>query len=229
MAAGKLTPFYIGLGVVAVGGAVWIASSMKGPGMPALDTSARPPVSAGPRGVVFGSDSAPVELLELSDFECPWCARYAILQMPDIKQRLVPGGRVRVRFIHYPLAMHRKGPMAHLAAACANEQGRFWQMHDLIFENQQEWVAGNTARFMRQYAERAGLDLSRYDSCVDEQRAWGQVLADKALGDSIAPGAGTPTFFLNGRLLSDAPSYDQLRRLVDSLAPVAAAVAPATR
>jgi len=222
MAAGKLTPFYIALGVLAVAGAIFIAREMKGPGMPVLDIDARAPVSVGQRGVVFGSDSAPVELLEMSDFECPWCARYAVLQMPDIKQRLVPTGRLRVRFVHFPLAMHRKGPMAHLAAACANEQGRFWQMHDVIFENQQEWITGNTARLMRDYAQRIGLDLARYDSCVDEQRAWGQVLADKALGDSLSPGAGTPTFFLNGRLLSGSPTYDDLRRLIDSLAPLPA-------
>jgi protein-disulfide isomerase len=231
MAAGKMTPFYIALGAAAVLGGVLIMRAARGPRTPTLTLTPGVPVAAGPRGVVFGSDSAPVELIEFGDFECGWCARYAVLQMPDIKQRLVPAGKLRVRFLHFPLEGHTRAPLAHLAAACANEQGRFWQMHDVLYENQDEWIrAGNPARTYEGYAERIGLDIPRYRSCVSEQRAWGQVLNDKSLGDSLGVG-GTPTFFINGRLFDEdgGLTYDRLRVIVDSLAAASAPAAPATR
>ena len=91
-------------------------------------------------------------------------------------------------------------------------------MQDLIHQNQEEWVSsGRFERLIDGYADRAGLDRARYQSCVRERRTWGQVLADKALGDSIGIN-GTPTFFVNGRRLKDTPTVDQLVRIVDSIA-----------
>ncbi len=232
MAAGKsLTPFYVALGVAAVAGGAFIVRSMMAPSRPPLTLETVAPLATGPRGVVMGTDSAPVEIMEFADFECPACARYAVLQMPDIKQRLVASGRVRVRFVHFPLQGHTRSPMAHLAAACAGAQGRFWDMHDVLFANQEEWVLHRRPESVIEgYADRLGLDRARYDTCVSERAVWGDVLADKALGDSLGVNA-TPTLYLNGRPLADVPSYDQLRRLVDSLAPLPAAApaAPARR
>ncbi len=220
MATGRsLTPFYAGLALVAVAGGLIIARS-SGPRLPPLTTDTVAPLASGPRGVVLGPDSARVEIMEFSDFECPWCARFAVLQMPDVRQRLLPTGRVRWRFVNFPLQGHTKSPYAHLAAACANEQGRFWEMHDLIYQNQEDWVSsGRFERMIDGYAERAGVDKSLYQSCIRQRRTWGQVLADKALGDSIGLSRGTPTFFVNGRMLNDTPSVDQLVRIVDSIAP----------
>lgn len=228
MAEGRsLTPFYVVLAVLAIGGgALVLRSTLMKPLPPLSLETAGLPLSTGPRGVTIGSDSAPVELMEFSDFECPWCARYAVLQMPDIKQRLIPDGRLRVRFVHYPLNGHQKSPFAHLAAACGHEQGRFWEMHDLIFENQEEWYrAENPDRFLTGYAERAGLDMDRYRSCVSERRMWNQVLADKALGDSLGI-SGTPTFYVNGRPIEGTASADQIAAMVDSIAPRTPAAAP---
>lgn len=230
MAAGKMTPFYIALGAAAVLGGILIARQAGGRSAPQLRLDAAIPVTPGPRGVVLGSDSAPVEMVEFADFECPACGRYFLLNMSDIKQRLVATGRLRLRFIHFPLPIHPRAPLAHLAAACANEQGpqRFWSMHDLLYESQEEWTHGrNPERIFATLAERAQLDMSRYDSCISEQRAWGQVLNDKALGDSLGVG-GTPTFLINGREFNEALNYDRVRQIVDSIAPPAAP-APARR
>jgi len=219
MAAGRsLTPFYAGLALVAVAGGLVIARA-SGQRQPPLTSNTVAPLATGPRGVVVGPDSARIEIMEFSDFECPWCARFAVLQMPDVRQRLLSTGRVRWRFVNFPLEGHTKSPYAHLAAACANEQGRFWEMHDLIYQNQEDWVtSGNLEKTIDGYADRAGLDKARYRSCVQERRTWGQVLADKALGDSLGL-TGTPTFFLNGRELPDRPAItvDRLIYLVDSL------------
>jgi protein-disulfide isomerase len=218
MAAGRpLTPFYVTLAAIAIVGGVLIARSAMTREAP-LTADTVVPLASGPRGVVLGSDSAPVELMEFSDFECPWCARYAVLQMPDIRQRIVPTGRLRVRFVHFPLSIHKKSPYAHLAAACANEQGRFWDLTDLIFANQEDWVeSANPASVLEGYAQRLGLDMDRYRSCVRERRPWGQVMADKHLGDSLGITA-TPTFFINGRELAGAPTADRVLQIVDSVA-----------
>jgi protein-disulfide isomerase len=227
MAAGRsLTPFYAALAMIVVAGAFLISRSTgRRGGLSLSPTAAMPPI-AGPRGVAMGSDSAPIEVAEYSDFECPYCARFAVLQLPDIEQRLIATGRVRWRFMHFPLDGHEKSPQAHLAAACGNEQGKFWLMHDAIYQGQADWASDRRpGRVLRDIAQRVGLDLGRYDSCVREQRAWNSVLADRRLGDSLGVGA-TPTIFINGHRLQDVPTFDELRHLVDSIAPQAGTVPP---
>lgn len=229
--AGSMKPFYLAMGGIALAGAailIWQAAGGGGRVTRPSLTGALPLLAAGPRGVTIGSDSAPVEITEFADFECPACARYAILTLSDIKSRLVPTGRVRLRFVHFPLDMHPSAPMAHLAAACANEQGRFWDMHDLIYDTQSEWARDRRPeRPLRNQAERLSLDMGRYDSCMREQRAWPQVLADKALGDSLGIN-GTPTLAVNGRLLAGTPtSLRAWTALIDSAAAQAAQAAPA--
>jgi protein-disulfide isomerase len=231
MAGKSLTPFYVGLGVLAIAGAAFIVRS-SGSRQPPLTAETTAPLVAGPRGVTMGSDSAPVEVMEFADFECPWCGQFAQVQMPDVRQRLVNTGKVRWRFVNYPLSGHTKSPYAHLAAACANEQGRFWEMAELIYANQEDWVSSSDPlKRLAEYATRAGIDRARYDSCVKERRAWGRVVADKALGDSLGVGgSGTPTFFIDGRQWPgrSSPTVDQLLAVADSLAArKAGAAAPA--
>ena len=213
----SLTPFYVVFGVVAAGGVLLIArGAMQSD--PPLNLQTIAPVSTGPRGITIGADSAPVEVIEFSDFQCPFCAQFATLSMPDIQQRLLATGKVRWRFVHYPMEMHPNAPQAHLAGACANEQGRFWEMHDVIYQYQSQWSESrNPQNQMEDYARRIGLDMERYESCVSERRTWGQVVAEKAWGDSLRVG-GTPTFFVNGRQLPDVPSVDRLVAMADSIA-----------
>lgn len=219
----SLKPFYVMFAVILVaGGAFMVRTATSRPEPLSIDAVL--PLALGPRGITIGPDSAPVEILEFADFECPYCADFASVQMPDIRQRLLSGGKVRWRFLHFPLNGHAQSPFAHLAAACANEQGRFWEMHDAIYQNQQTWVASrNPLSAMESYAERVGLDRGRYASCISERRAWSQVLSDKSLGDSLHVG-GTPTFFINGQQWTGRtnPTADQLITITDSLAARAA-------
>jgi protein-disulfide isomerase len=222
----SMKPFYVALGVIAAVGGALIVSRLGGGSRAPLTTTAAAPLPSGPRGIVLGSETALVEVTEFSDFECPYCARFAVIQMPDVRQRLIEAGRVRWRFVHYPLAMHARAPEAHLAAACAARQNRFWDLKQVLFQNQDEWVASRRpAQVIAQYAERAGLDMASYRRCVDEREAWGEVLADKALGDSLGV-SGTPTFYINGRYWTSSNySADAIRRTVDSI--YAAAASPA--
>ena len=224
MAGKPMTPFYVGLAVVAIAGGAFIWRSVAAKQQPPLTTETLAPLATGPRGVVMGPDSAPVEILEFSDFECPFCGQYATIQMPDVRQRLMPTGKVRWRFMHFPLQGHTKSPYAHLAAACANQQGKFWDMHDAIYAHQEQWATErNPLSSLASYAQQAGLDMTAYNSCVENRSAWGRVLADKAMGDSLGIN-GTPTFFINGHMWrgNSSPTADQLIAIVDSLTGAAA-------
>lgn len=217
---GSLKPLYIVLGVIVVVGAALIVRQMLGGGSSArlalTPAPGGPPIPVGPRGVVLGSDTAKVEITEFADFECPWCARFAVMSFPDLERSLVETGKARWRFVNYPLEGHTDSPPAHLAAACANQQGRFWQMMGQIYNNQADWVgSSDIPKKLRPLAQGAGLDMARYDDCMKNQTAWPQVQADHAFGDSIGVNS-TPTFMINGRVLPDIPTEDQFVRMVDS-------------
>jgi len=231
-----LRTFYIALGIIAVLGVFLIVRQANDRGRSVTETYQNAPVTPvrpGALGNTLGSDSAPVEIVEFADFECPACARFAILDMPYVRDRLISTGRLKWRFMDFPLQGHTNSPPAHLAAACAGEQGRFFEMMDAILNRQNDWVSERRPeRLLRGYAQGLRLDLSGYDSCMETRRAQPQVDADYAEGERLGVNQ-TPTFFVNGRMWPDLLGYDQIRAIVDSLAPVAgrpaAPAAPARR
>jgi len=224
----SLKPFYLLLGAIAVVGAVLIAVFGGGPAMPEVEASSdcqNLPAGAQAKGVALGPDSAKVQIDEYSDFECPWCARFAILTEPDIRQRLIPTGRVRWRYMNFPLDGHPDSPAAHLVAACAAEQGKFWEMHDLLYMNQNDWASQkNPMRLFLRYANRIGLNTDSLRECVKAKRPWAGIQAEKCEGIRLGVG-GTPTFFVNGAKLPDntIPAYDDFARIVDSITAATAA------
>lgn len=230
MAPGRpMKAFYLTLGIIAVLGVLGIAwqAGVFAPRRSVTETLASVPVApmAGvvATGHVLGSDSAPVEIVEFADFECPSCARFAILEWPEVQQRLLPTGRLRWRFMDFPLQGHTASPPAHLAAGCAGEQGRFFEMMDAIFNRQNEWASErNPGRKIRDYAKQLGLDLPRFDACVETAHAKPGVDADYAEGERLGVNA-TPTFFVNGREWPGILNYDQIQAIVDSLAPAGGA------
>lgn len=214
--------FWIALGVVAllgIAGLSWMASRPKtqvtrlDPNLPAMKAE----------GYVLGSATAPVEVVEFADFECPACGQFATLTEPDVRTRLVNTGQVRMRFIDYPLPMHRNTWDASLAAACANDQGKFWEMHDAIFANQDRWNTEATSRPRGPIAELAkgvGLDMAKYESCMDADTHRAKIQSHLAEAEKRQIGS-TPTFVFNGLVVPGAIPYDRFKQLVDS-APKAA-------
>lgn len=219
-----LRSFYFALGIIAVLGTFLIVRQANDRGRSVTETYRNAPVTPvrpGALGSTLGSDSAPVEIVEFADFECPACAHFAILQFPYVQERLVSTGRLKWRFMHFPLQGHTNSPAAHLAAACAGEQGRFFEMLGAIFYRQNDWVSERRPeRLLRRYAQDLGLDLPRYESCMETRRAQPQVDAEYAEGERLGVNA-TPTFFVNGRMWPTVLDYDQIRAIVDSLAPAA--------
>jgi protein-disulfide isomerase len=208
--------FYVLLALVAVagGGAMWYSSHRT----PAPPPAAAPVVAAtdGFRGYTLGVESAPVEVTEYSDFECPFCASFATVQMPVIREQLIAAGKLRWRYRDFPLPTHRYSRYAALAAQCAGEQGKFWEMHDQLFEHH-EWAqtGKNPRSLFRDLARAAGVDLDKYDACVDGQRYAGRIEASVQEGEAAGV-RGTPSFFVNGRPFERSTS-DDFKALVDSL------------
>jgi protein-disulfide isomerase len=210
--------FYLLLvGVALVGGGVlWYGSQQRA-------STAAPngpvPVAAtdGFRGYTLGSDSAPIEITEYSDFECPFCASFATVQMPVIREQLIATGKVRWRFRDFPLPTHAYSRSAALAAQCAGEQGKFWEMHDQLFANHQWAQTGKNPRgVFREFARSVGLDLDKYDACVDGQRYAGRIQASVQEGEARGV-KGTPSFYVNGRPYQGRSASDDFKALVDSL------------
>jgi len=209
--------FYLLLVAVAFigGGVLWFGSRRQA----APPATAPIPIAAadGFHGFTLGSDSAKVEVTEYSDFECPFCASFATVQMPVIRQQLITTGKVRWRYRDFPLPVHQYSRYAALAAQCAGEQGKFWEMHDQLFSNHQWAQTGkNPASLFRDFARTIGLDVDKYDACVDGQRYAGRIRASVQEGEALGV-RGTPSFFVGGQMFQGRATSDDFKALVDSL------------
>jgi protein-disulfide isomerase len=162
---------------------------------------------------VRGDPGAPVTLEEFGDFQCPSCAT-----VTDVIGKLEQdyGRRLRVVFRHYPLAMHSHAIEAALAAEAAGLQGRFWEMHDLLYKNQAVWSNASDVRtFFNMYARSLGLDAERFakDSNSDEVKA--RIFWEGQQGVSRGV-KNTPTLFINDRELGHPFSPEHLRVEIDA-------------
>jgi protein-disulfide isomerase len=173
-----------------------------------------------PQPYIRGDTNAPVRILEFADFECPSCARFALITEPDVRTRIVDAGRASLAYYDLPLPQHLHSYPASHAAACADEQGRFWEMHDRIYETQDSWSTGRTNNprsIFRDLARSLGLNMSQWEQCYDSQKYQRRIDANHA--ESIRQGINsTPSFVVNGRVIRGAASFDQLNRAVTEAA-----------
>ena len=207
--------FGVILGGVAVVGVAVLGYVMARPAKTmTLDPATLPAVAAA--GILKGNPDAPVQVLEFADFECPGCGYYASVTGPDVMKRLVETGEVSFRFFDFPLDIHANALPAHNAGHCANEQGKFWEMHDLIFAGQFEWntqATKNPKKLFQGYAQSAGLDVAKWEECYDSERMLPQILANRREGERLRV-QYTPTFIIGGRMVSGSIPYDQFRAYV---------------
>ena len=217
--------FYLLLGAVAVVAAVLIWQASRPSSASAPDATDAPAVAitaadSAFRGYVLGSDSAPVEVVEYADYECPFCAQFGAVQFPDVRRQLIETGRVRWRFRDFPLPLHRWGRMAALTVACASEQGKAWEAMDALFQRHADWAqrGGDPSGLFQQRMRDIGLDMNGYRACMDAKRYAGRIEASRQEGLARSV-QGTPTFFVNGRLheFRRGPTSDDFLALVDSL------------
>lgn len=172
----------------------------------------------------LGSKDAPVTVVEFSDFQCPFCRRYWRDIIPRLKEEYINTGRVRFVYRDFPLSnIHPGAEPAALAAECADDQGKFWEMHDKIFLEQDKRATRpdkmDTVSFtevdLEVWGAEIGLNADEYNRCRAERRYAAEVAKD--LSDGSAAGVnGTPGTFVNDRFINGAVPYDQLRGAIEA-------------
>lgn len=160
---------------------------------------------------VKGDSDAPVTIVEFSDFQCPFCSRFYTGALGDIEKNYIETGKVKLVYRDFPLSIHPDAQKAAEAAECAKDQGKFWEMHDELFENQ----ASLSVASLKQYASKIGLDEDDFSECLDSGEKASEVQAD--FSDGTANGvSGTPTFFVNGQKLVGAQPYSEFEAAIEA-------------
>ena len=144
---------------------------------------------------IYGNERAPVTIIVFADFECPHCRAEA----PKLRQTVDQfRGRARLIFKHFPLSSHPRAKQAAIATEAAKQQGKFWEMHDIVFENQTALEDEDIVR----YAQDIGLDMGKFRAAYESKLGRDQVESDRALGEKLEI-TGTPAVFINGRYFND--------------------------
>jgi protein-disulfide isomerase len=154
-----------------------------------------------------GPDNAPVEIIEFSDFQCPYC-----LQAKATVDAVLAtyGDRIRFVYRHYPLPNHPDARPAAEASMCAAEQGQFWPFHDHLFANSNDL----SAEGLKRHAATLGLNVAVFNACFDSRKYSDVVDEDMAAANEIGV-TGTPAFFINGRPLGGAQPFEAFERIIE--------------
>ena len=181
-----------------------------------------------PTPYILGNPKATVVVEEFADFECPSCGRYATITEPDVRKNLISTGVIYYKFYDFPLPMHKNSQVASMAAACADEQGKFWEMHDQLFSSQDQWglspateteVTDDVKPLFLSFAKTVGLNTAQWEQCFDAKKYQSRINANA--GEAVRRNVdATPTFYINGMKVSGGMSYDQMKHLVDSVSKV---------
>jgi len=158
-----------------------------------------------------GEEDAPVTMIEFSDFQCPFSARHFQQVFPQIEKEYIAAGKVKYYFRNFPLSIHQYAQKAAEAARCADEQGRFWEYHDKLFANQQAISPEN----LKEWAKELGLDMAKFSDCLDSGRFEQAVKGDFADGQ-LAGVRGTPSFFINGRMVVGAKPFESFQEVIEA-------------
>lgn len=205
--------FYLVLGGLLLAGvaALYMARDGGGGGGEPQPVTASS-VEADPEaGVALGPADAPITFKEFVDYQCPHCAQFASLTGKMIRQNFVRTDSARWILYDFPLGTFPNSVPAALAARCAGEQDRYWEMEEILFGRQQEWGnERNPRRTFVEYAERVGLDTDSFRECLEEQRHLDQVMASRRYGQQLGVNS-TPTIIADETTLSARElSYESL-------------------
>jgi protein-disulfide isomerase len=165
-------------------------------------------VAVEPSDPTTGNKSAPITLIEFADFQCPYCGRVA----PTIKKvQATYGDKIRLVWKDFPLTqIHPQAFKAGEAAHCAGDQGKYWEYHDRLFENQQSLMPDD----LKKHASALGLDASTFAACLDTSKYGERVRDGVAQGTRLGVNS-TPMFYVNGRILSGAQPYENFVAVID--------------
>ena len=190
-----------------------VAAATTTTGVSGLDdsTSAR-----ADRGRIRGAQTAPVWLVEISDFQCPFCKQWHDETFAKIDQEYVKTGKVRMAYLNFPLTrIHKNAQAAAEAAMCAGVQGKFWELHNSLFQTQARWAESQKPIVLFDSLARAGgVELKAWDTCMASHATAKLIEADRERS-SKAGVESTPTFFVGDRALAGAYPVDTFRVAIE--------------
>jgi protein-disulfide isomerase len=167
-----------------------------------------PRVTVEAKGPSRGPDGAKVTIVEFSDFECPFCSK-AEDSVSQVMEQYA--GKVKLVFRHFPLSFHPNAAKAAEASLCAEDQGKFWEMHKVLFANQQKLGVED----LKAHAQSVGLDAAKFTACLEGGAKKAVVDADQKAGAEVGV-TGTPAFFINGKMLSGALPAAEFKKIIDA-------------
>ena len=165
-----------------------------------------------------GSPKAPITVYEMSDFQCPYCRSFALETFPALEKEYVTKGKVRWVFVNFPLtSIHANAVAAAGTALCAARQGAFWPVHDLLYAHQAVWAPlKEPGPFFLTLADSAGISKPKLLECVKSPRTETEIRYE-AEGATRAGAASTPSFYIEGGLLTGAQPLPVFRQVLDSI------------
>ena len=158
--------------------------------------------------------SGKVELVEFSDFQCPFCQRFYNDAYQQIKTKYIDTNKVKFTYRHYPLSFHQNAQKAGEASECANDQNKFFEYHDLLFENSDADGAGLNTADLKKYAVNLGLDTAKFNACLDNGAKEEIVKKDFAEGQRLGVN-GTPTVYVNGKPVIGAQPFSVFQEAIE--------------
>jgi len=160
----------------------------------------------------LGDEDAPVVMIEWSDYECPFCARFYTQTLSQIKSEYIDTGKVKLVYRDFPLGFHQQAEPAAIAANCAGEQGKYFEYHDKIFEN--GGAAGKSSADYKQWAQELKLNTAQWEKCLSDPAQRQEIQKDLADGSSAGV-TGTPGFVINGKLVSGAQPFSVFQQIIE--------------
>ncbi len=173
------------------------------------------------RARIEGDSTAPVRMVEISDFQCPFCKQYYDQTYARIDSAYIETGKVQYLWISFPNPNHVHSWPAIEASFCAGAVGKFWPMHDLLFQHQEEWANSDTPMtFFEKYAHQLGIDAESYGTCLEEDRPAPLQVRDLTSVTRVGVN-GTPFFIIGDSIsLEGAAPFDKFKEVIDSLVAV---------
>jgi protein-disulfide isomerase len=191
--------------------------SVKSLGILNLSQSLTPSITENGSIKVMGKEDAPITITEYSDFQCPLCKKYFDDTFSTIVEQYVNTGKVKYVFKHFPLNIHPEATPASIASECALEQDKFWEMHDQLFMNQQQWSSqADHINTFKGYAKNMQLDEGKFNECLDNKTYSASVNADyeEGLKSNVR---GTPTLYINDQPVIGAQPTANFTKIIDGI------------
>ncbi len=161
----------------------------------------------------LGDKNAPVTMIEWSDYECPFCARFYQQTLPQIKSEYIDTGKVKLVYRDFPLGFHQQAEPAALAANCAGEQGKYFEYHDKIFNA--GGAAGKSSADYKKWAQELSLNVAKWEACLSDPAQKQEIQKDLADGSAVGV-SGTPGFIINGKLISGAQPFSVFQQVIEA-------------